>query len=837
MQIRKIEIAGFGKFKNASFEFGDGLQVIYGVNESGKSTLRAFILGILFGFPSRRQRLARYEPKQTSQYGGSLELVVERQTYRLTRLGDQPATLFNLSTQQPQPLALLEKWLAPYDETSYKQLFTFNQAELTALKTLSATELNRQLQQVGTLGSAAWRETAAQLRQSADELYKPRGRKPALNQALQQYQVLKEQVQTAQQRYPEYQQLQTKIEQLSADKSRLTRQLASLTAEQQQLANLRNEWPVYQQLKQLQASAQPETTLSAGIPEKFATLSQTQTELQHSLASARQQLTQQPVDEGSKGVLGFYVAHQEKFDDLERQLPALQQNWGRYQTLASQVKQTQATYDEQLAAHPELSASLSPNRQAGIDALKVRLATDNAASTRTRPQQSGSATRQIAGFDWRLLAGGLGLVAGVILPLGAFKWVLMLAGLGLLGWFGWEQLGNGQGATATQDADWTASLRAAGLAPDLDQQGAQQALTALAAIQHAQTAVTTAQQQLAAQAATVWQALSAYQFAADWVPVDEQQLGASVGRVTAFFEKMRQKLQTEQLSGADFAYTQRQVQQLTTQSKAVQAQLQALATSNGYPDVDALADAIATQTTAASNAVSLQQLKTQLPASELADLQNYGSLVELQQAITVARQQAAAGQTQLTQQAAALVTAQTQLQRLTEDGRYTALRQQQANAQTDITVMARQWVTRQLGAAWINQALRRLTDQQLPAILTQATTTFAQLTGQRYNELKLVADELRLTATDGTDFAVAELSTATKEQFYLALRLALIVHLGTQAQLPIMIDDGLVNFDDQRRQAAWQLLKQVAADHQLLYFTVEAAALTQLPAEKIQQLT
>ena len=836
MQIRKIEIAGFGKFKNASFEFGDGLQVIYGVNESGKSTLRAFILGMLFGFPSRRQRLARYEPKQTSQYGGSLELVVEGQTYRLTRLGDQPATLFNLSMQQPQPLALLEKWLAPYDETSYKQLFTFNQAELTALKTLSATDLNAQLQQVGTLGSAAWRETAAQLRQSADELYKPRGRKPALNQALQQYQVLKEQVQTAQQRYPEYQQLQTKIEQLSADKSRLTRQLASLTAEQQQLANLRNEWPVYQQLKQLQVLAKP-TTLAAGISEKFATLSQTQTELQHSLASARQQLTQQPVDEGSKGVLGFYVAHQEKFDDLERQLPALQQNWGRYQTLTSQVKQTQTVYDDQLAAHPELSASLSPNRQAAIAALKAQLAADNAATSRTRPQPSSSATSQIAGFDWRLIAGGIGLIAGVVLPLGAFKWVLMLAGLGLLGWFGWEQLGNGQTAAPTQNDDWIASLSAAGLSSDLDQQGAQQALTALDAIQRAQTAVTTAQQRLAAQAATVWQALSAYQFAADWVPVDEQHLSASISRVTAFFEKMRQKLQTEQLSGADFAYTQRQVQQLTTQNKAVKTQLQALAMSNGYPDADALADAIAAQTTATTNAASLRQLKAQLPTSELTELQNYGSLAELQQAITVARQQAAAGQTQLTQQAAALVTAQTQLQRLTEDGRYTALRQQQANAQTDITVMARQWVTRQLGAAWIDQALRRLTDQQLPAILTQATTYFAQLTGQRYNEIKLVADELMLTATDGTDFAVAELSTATKEQFYLALRLALIVHLGAQAQLPIMIDDGLVNFDDQRRQAAWQLLKQVAAEHQLLYFTVETAALTQLPAETIQQLT
>ncbi|MDO7795042.1 AAA family ATPase [Lactiplantibacillus plantarum] len=51
MQIKRLEIAGFGKFQQQQFEFGDGLQVIYGLNESGKSTMRAFILGMLFGFP------------------------------------------------------------------------------------------------------------------------------------------------------------------------------------------------------------------------------------------------------------------------------------------------------------------------------------------------------------------------------------------------------------------------------------------------------------------------------------------------------------------------------------------------------------------------------------------------------------------------------------------------------------------------------------------------------------------------------------------------------------------------------------------------------------------
>lgn len=838
MQISKIEIVGFGKFKDTTFDFTTGLQVVYGVNESGKSTLRAFILGMLFGFPSRRQRLARYEPKQTAQYGGTLEFIVAGETYRLTRLGDQPATLLAVKAQQPQPLSLLAKWLAPYDENSYKQLFTFNQAELTALKTLSAQDLNLQLQQAGTRGSAAWRETAAALRQTADSLYKPRGRKPALNEALQQYQTLKQHLQTAQQRYPEYQQLQTTIEQLAAKKSQLTRQLAGWTDQQQQLANLRNQWPVYQQLLQLQTTQDTMTQLPAAVSQRFTQLSKTKTDLQHSLASARQQLTEQPVDAESKGIVGFYVTHQDQFDQLEAKLPMLQQNLGRYQVLDSQVTAAKKQYDGQLAAHPELNASLSPNRQAAVANLKATLAKRTMVTESRRQEQPAANQGKIAGIDWRLMVGGIGLVAGVILPLGGFKWLLMLAGLGLLGWFGWEQLsGSVPTKPQSETSDLAEKLVAAGFSPDLDVNGAQTQLTRLMALQQAQAALTTAEQQLAAQAATVWQALSAYQFAADWLPLNEQQLASSVKRVTEFYETMRQKRQTEQLSGADFAYTQRQVKQLTIQSHTINDQLQELASSAGYATTDELAAAVTAQATVTKNASSLEQLTAQLSATELSNLRQYESLTDLQAAITDTRQAIASGQSQLTQQSAALVTAQTQLKRLTEDGRYTALRQEQANQQTKITVMARQWVTRQLGATWIEQALRELTNQQLPTILTQATTYFAQLTGQRYNEIKLVADELKLVTTAGTSFEVAELSTATKEQLYLAIRLALIVSLGSQATLPLMIDDGFVNFDDQRRRVAWDLLKAVSAEHQILYFTNETAALTQLPADKIQQLT
>ncbi|MFB8733819.1 ATP-binding protein [Bacillus sp. SL00103] len=55
MKIRSLHIAHFGKFSNRTFHFSDdGFQLVYGLNESGKTTLKTFIESMLFGFPKTR---------------------------------------------------------------------------------------------------------------------------------------------------------------------------------------------------------------------------------------------------------------------------------------------------------------------------------------------------------------------------------------------------------------------------------------------------------------------------------------------------------------------------------------------------------------------------------------------------------------------------------------------------------------------------------------------------------------------------------------------------------------------------------------------------------------
>ena len=79
MKLLRADIFGFGKFYRRSFSFQDGIHVISGPNESGKSTLHAFIGAMLFGLERSRGKAARndlysrYLPwEHDGAYGGSL---------------------------------------------------------------------------------------------------------------------------------------------------------------------------------------------------------------------------------------------------------------------------------------------------------------------------------------------------------------------------------------------------------------------------------------------------------------------------------------------------------------------------------------------------------------------------------------------------------------------------------------------------------------------------------------------------------------------------------------------------------------------------------------------
>ena len=92
MRISEARIFNFGKLQNKNYQFAPGINVVYGENEAGKSTLHDFLCAMLFGMEKGRGRAAagekysRYEPWHApGYYSGALRFFVEGRPFYLER--------------------------------------------------------------------------------------------------------------------------------------------------------------------------------------------------------------------------------------------------------------------------------------------------------------------------------------------------------------------------------------------------------------------------------------------------------------------------------------------------------------------------------------------------------------------------------------------------------------------------------------------------------------------------------------------------------------------------------------------------------------------------------
>ncbi len=98
---------------------------------------------------------------------------------------------------------------------------------------------------------------------------------------------------------------------------------------------------------------------------------------------------------------------------------------------------------------------------------------------------------------------------------------------------------------------------------------------------------------------------------------------------------------------------------------------------------------------------------------------------------------------------------------------------------------------------------------------------FSGLTGGRYVRLSTPTGEFDPHIIDDSNSSKKniELSTGTAQQLYLALRLAYLETLSDGTGLPVLMDDILVNFDEERRSYAVQLILEFAKKQQVVLFT------------------
>ena len=95
MKIENLKVNGFGKLENKEINFSNGINVIQGNNEAGKSTLLKFITSMFYGTARTKNGknisdFEKYKPWRKEEYSGKI-------TYTLS-INPYPLEMFLIAT-------------------------------------------------------------------------------------------------------------------------------------------------------------------------------------------------------------------------------------------------------------------------------------------------------------------------------------------------------------------------------------------------------------------------------------------------------------------------------------------------------------------------------------------------------------------------------------------------------------------------------------------------------------------------------------------------------------------------------------------------------------------
>ena len=138
------------------------------------------------------------------------------------------------------------------------------------------------------------------------------------------------------------------------------------------------------------------------------------------------------------------------------------------------------------------------------------------------------------------------------------------------------------------------------------------------------------------------------------------------------------------------------------------------------------------------------------------------------------------------------------------------------------------YVRAKLGAFILGREIERYRQENQGPMLTKASELFARLTLGGFTGVRAGYDDkdrpaLKCVRDGNVEVDIEGLSEGTRDQLYLALRLASLLRYADLAEpMPLVLDDVLIQFDDERSRAAFEIIAELATRMQVLFFTHHA---------------
>ncbi|MBP3961262.1 AAA family ATPase [Paenibacillus lignilyticus] len=162
-----------------------------------------------------------------------------------------------------------------------------------------------------------------------------------------------------------------------------------------------------------------------------------------------------------------------------------------------------------------------------------------------------------------------------------------------------------------------------------------------------------------------------------------------------------------------------------------------------------------------------------------------------------------------------------QLEQLLQSSGRSRLIMEREQATAALEQLIEQYAVGAISMTMIRRTKRIMEEQRQPGVLREASRMMGRLSQGGYKRISIPEGEqaISLETSDGRLVESKLLSRGTAEQLYLAMRLALADEAAASNELPLLLDDPLVNFDLIRQKAAVEVLGELAERRQIILFT------------------
>lgn len=951
MKIKEIEIYGYGKWVDKSFTDIGSLQIYYGKNEAGKTTLMSFVHSVLFGFPTKQSSELRYEPKESTRYGGRLtvtdtpygDAVIERVKGKAN--GDVTVTLSSGVVGSDE---LLETILYGIDKKTYQTLFSFDLDGLQHMQKMNQKKLNRYFLSIGTLGNEQLLRVADKFEKKANELYKPTGRKPKINQKIRQVEAKRKQVQAAKeknQQYMEFYQLKSELEekiQQSKDKR------DELQEKIQDYQRLNANWNHYAEMQSIQQQMTKEKLTE--LPEEglyqLNNLQERIGEIKEKITDIHEELlTIQKKQEPSRK-LRFYFNNETTVEELLAELNDIQQQAIEQEQLQVEVHQLeqqliQKKFDLGLAPDSSIPEPLSDQvkqRFYELEELMKRVEQEQAEAKEKEQYlnyQNQSLFQQLDSLEQRLWSqekfqdaekeykkrnveetayttsratsnqalstkskSPVFLILGVLaVAIGLLIHNMMgygLIGIGILS-IVWglkrkspTAVESSATPSKTADDEFSASsyeefIQQKELKKQWREKLAEndqvtydlnQIRELIVRLEHESNELQKEENGLRteygypASFSVVGSGMDAdpfqfirelnadirskekriaelEQFIGYWsekaslleavVFLDWNSLPSIINGLVNYKEEVaNERIQRNQLLQSEKEVHNR-LQHWDKQQKELETQRMELFRSIQVKDEDEFRKKYILFQNLTDKKDRLSVLETQL----IDDLNLYNQFkdqAELTESIQKHSLEIENRKQTEEEMLNEKINYELSMQRLEEGGEYSVLLQEMSILENELQLIVDEWSSYKVASTMIERTLNLAKKDRFPQTIIDTAAFFALLTRGNYQNVYVEEERLLVQRKDGALFDAAELSKGTAEQLYVALRFAFVKNTSDLVKLPLLIDDGFVNFDSQRKNEMFELMNQMSQTTQILYFTFDETIDQSYPQETIEML-